>query len=129
MDKKDANSNEYKLAFSIRLKQVLKTIDEKLLSPSVLQREFNRRSRHTKVGVTAVQKWLSGDSIPQQEKLVVLATWLLVSAHWLRFGEESQELNSQELLRNDRLIKHYSQLSDRDKMIVEWLIENMIEHS
>src|SRR5690606_21037889 len=31
-------------------------------------------------------KWLVGEAIPTQEKIRALATWLGVSAEWLRFG-------------------------------------------
>jgi hypothetical protein len=34
-----------------------------------------------------VRRWLRGEAIPSQEKLQVLADWLKVEPHLLRFGE------------------------------------------
>lgn len=36
----------------------------------------------------AVRRWLQGEVIPTQDRLQVLAEWLDVDAHWLRFGEK-----------------------------------------
>lgn len=54
-------------------------------------REFNRRSNALPISVYAVRKWLAGEAIPTQDKLVILAEWLNVPAQWLRFGEKSAE--------------------------------------
>jgi hypothetical protein len=35
-----------------------------------------------------VRRWLLGETLPSQDKLVVLAEWLSVPPHLLRFGEE-----------------------------------------
>ena len=55
---------------------------------TAIAREFNRRSNDRPVSVYAVRKWLAGEAIPTQDKLVILADWLNVPAQWLRFGEE-----------------------------------------
>ncbi|WP_276204812.1 MULTISPECIES: transcriptional regulator [unclassified Halomonas] len=57
--------------------------------PSVLEREFNLRYWGKPITFQAVRRWLRGDSIPSQDKLQVLARWLLVDPHHLRYGDSS----------------------------------------
>jgi transcriptional regulator with XRE-family HTH domain len=75
------------IAFGERLKQSLSKAGHEL-RPAVLEREFNQRYWGTPVSVQAVRKWLLGQVIPTQDKLQVLAEWLQIDPHWLRFGEE-----------------------------------------
>jgi hypothetical protein len=56
-------------------------------SPTVLAREFNHRIAGSAITVHAARKWLVGEAIPTQEKLRILAEWLSVDVHWLRFGD------------------------------------------
>jgi hypothetical protein len=35
----------------------------------------------------AARKWLIGEAVPTQEKILILARWLNVPAAWLRFGD------------------------------------------
>lgn len=56
--------------------------------PVVLDREFNQRYWGKPVSVQAVRRWLNGEAIPTQDRLQVLAEWLNVDPHWLRFGEK-----------------------------------------
>ncbi|MFC0352954.1 transcriptional regulator [Chromohalobacter japonicus] len=58
--------------------------------PSVLEREFNLRYWGKPITFQAVQRWLRGDSIPAQDKLQVLAEWLRIEPHVLRYGDESE---------------------------------------
>jgi len=55
--------------------------------PIVLEREFNSRYWGRSVTFQAVRRWLKGEAIPSQEKLQVLAEWLKLEPHVLRFGE------------------------------------------
>lgn len=55
--------------------------------PSVLEREFNTRYWGRSVTLQAVRRWLRGEAIPSQDKLQVLADWLGVEPHLLRFGD------------------------------------------
>lgn len=57
--------------------------------PSVLEREFNSRYWGRSVSIQAVSRWLRGLSIPEQDKLQVLAEWLRVSPQALRFGDKA----------------------------------------
>lgn len=54
--------------------------------PAVLEREFNTRYWGRSVTLQAVRRWLRGEALPSQDKLQVLAEWLKVEPHELRFG-------------------------------------------
>jgi hypothetical protein len=77
-----------KAAFSRRLSKALCSAGLKLVSPTSVAREFNKRYNGKPVTTQGVRKWLSGEAIPSQDKVRVLAEWLRVSAQWLRFGDE-----------------------------------------
>ncbi len=57
------------------------------LRPVILEREFNTRYYGKSVTLQAVRRWLRGEAIPSQDKLQVLAEWLKVEPHALRYGE------------------------------------------
>ena len=59
--------------------------------PTVLEKGFNTRYWGRSVTVQAVMRWLRGEAIPSQEKLQVLAEWLKIEPHALRFGEQAAE--------------------------------------
>lgn len=80
------NSSKERLEFSGRLQQALRNAEYPPSSPTLLAREFNLRFEGHPVTVHAARKWLQGESIPTQEKLRALASWLDVPADWLRFG-------------------------------------------
>lgn len=54
--------------------------------PSVVERHFNERYWGTPITFQAVRRWLRGESIPEQDKLLVLADWLDVEPQVLRYG-------------------------------------------
>lgn len=78
-----------KQMFAERLKNAMKTAGYDVRS-SVLEREFNLRYWGKPITYQAVRRWLRGDSIPSQEKLQVLAHWLSIDPHQLRFGGVAQ---------------------------------------
>jgi len=78
--------NEAKM-FSQRLQESMLAAGYEV-RPVVLEREFNQRYWGKSVSVQAVRRWLLGDAIPTQDRLQVLAEWLNVDPHWLRFGEK-----------------------------------------
>lgn len=57
------------------------------IRPSTLEREFNLRYWGKPITFQAVRRWLRGDSVPSQEKLQLLAKWLRIDPHYLRYGE------------------------------------------
>jgi transcriptional regulator with XRE-family HTH domain len=79
-----------KTEFSQRLRKAIEDAGYSL-RPTVLEREFNTRYWGRSVTVQAVRRWLRGEAIPSQEKLQVLAEWLKVEPHALRFGEQAAE--------------------------------------
>ncbi|MFT3763234.1 MAG: hypothetical protein QM761_11660 [Pseudoxanthomonas sp.] len=60
--------------------------------PSVLEREFNLVYGGRPVTYQAVRRWLTGMSIPEQDKLQTLAEWLGVEPHVLRFGRKANRV-------------------------------------
>lgn len=54
--------------------------------PSVIEREFNLRWHGRSVSTQAAWSWLNAKSIPSQDKVQVLAEWLKIEPHVLRFG-------------------------------------------
>lgn len=85
------NSTQERLEFSERLQQALRNAEYSPNSPTQLAREFNVRFAGHPVTVHAARKWLQGESIPTQEKLRALASWLDVPADWLRFGNAAEQ--------------------------------------
>jgi transcriptional regulator with XRE-family HTH domain len=88
------SSSQERLAFSQRLQQALHNADHSPTSPTRLAREFNHHFNGHPVTAHAARKWLQGESIPTQEKLRALASWLDVPADWLRFGSLEQRRES-----------------------------------
>ena len=57
--------------------------------PTVLENNFNSRYWGESVTFQAVARWLRGEAIPSQEKLQVLADWLRIEPHVLRYGGQA----------------------------------------
>ena len=74
-----------KHAFAQRLSEAMEAAGHEA-RPSVLEREFNKRYWGKSMTRQGVRRWLVGQALPSQEKLVVLAQWLQVDPHVLRFG-------------------------------------------
>jgi transcriptional regulator with XRE-family HTH domain len=74
-----------KTEFAKRLRDAMTTAGYPV-RPSVLEKEFNSRYWGRSVTFQAVSRWLRGEAIPSQEKLQVLADWLGIEPHVLRFG-------------------------------------------
>lgn len=56
--------------------------------PAVLEREFNQRYWGKAVTLHGVRRWLLGETVPSQDKLLTLAQWLKVEPQTLRYGED-----------------------------------------
>lgn len=56
--------------------------------PAVLEREFNLRYWGKAMTLHGVRRWLRGETLPSQDKLLALADWLHVPPQQLRFGTE-----------------------------------------
>jgi transcriptional regulator with XRE-family HTH domain len=129
------NSSSEKLAFSERLRQLLATRHWPVNSPTWLAREFNLRFEGPSVSVQSASNWLSGNAIPSQDKLQILAAWLEVSSEWLRFGNEApadKVANHHRLYEGvrynlDDLPDKLAKLSPRQKQAVYDVVEAMLE--
>lgn len=86
----DATNEKLRVQFSERLKREFKRLGLPLTSPTNIASEFNKRYPAKKVVPQTVRKWLGGEAMPTQEKLLSLAEWLGVSPQWLRFGTGSR---------------------------------------
>lgn len=56
--------------------------------PAVLEREFNLHYWGKPMTLHGVRRWLLGETMPKQDKLEALAEWLMITPHYLRFGED-----------------------------------------
>ncbi|MEJ7804749.1 MAG: hypothetical protein WKG03_02360 [Telluria sp.] len=56
-------------------------------SPTAFTRAYNLRADGAAVSPHGARKWLRGEAVPTQEKILALARWLNVHAAWLRFGD------------------------------------------
>ena len=74
-----------KLEFSTRLRKALTDAGYEARAV-VVEREFNRRWWGRSISQQAAWSWLNAKSIPAQDKLQVLAEWLKIEPHLLRFG-------------------------------------------
>ncbi len=123
------NSLEERLAFSERLQQALSNANYSPRSPTELAREFNQRFNGQSVTVHAARKWLHGESIPTQDKLRALASWLDVLADWLRFGNENGkgkgpagQLSSVDL----RLLNSLQQLDEPQRQLAHEILRLIV---
>lgn len=48
-------------------------------------------SKSSPLSITAIRKWLTGDSFPSRENIIVLSKWLNVSPEWLEYGNSDTE--------------------------------------
>jgi len=62
--------------------------------PNVLEQHFNERYWGRSVTYQGARRWLMGLSIPEQDKLRVLAQWLGVEPQTLRYGTPAQVTNT-----------------------------------
>jgi transcriptional regulator with XRE-family HTH domain len=75
-----------KLDFSKRLMLALKRSHKPVDGAVELALQFNLRHPHDSITTQSAHKWLTGKSKPTTDKIETLASWLNVSAHWLRYG-------------------------------------------
>ena len=69
--------------------------------PAVLEREFNLRYMGKPMTLHGVRRWLLGESLPRQDKVLVLAEWLRVPPQQLRYGVEVEKRIQQQRARWD----------------------------
>lgn len=74
--------------------------------PAVLEREFNLRYPGKPMTLHGVRRWLLGEALPKQDKLMVLAEWLRIPPQQLRYGTEIDARIKQESARWDEGISY-----------------------
>lgn len=77
---------ELRLEFSKRLNEACDKAGVRSRGRAV---DIQKQLKHQKISVTttAIGKWLNGEAVPEQDKLLPLASWLSVSPSWLEYGE------------------------------------------
>ena len=56
--------------------------------PAVLERQFNLHYSGEPMTLHGVRRWLRGETLPNQDKLISLAKWLHIPPDELRYGAE-----------------------------------------
>jgi transcriptional regulator with XRE-family HTH domain len=115
--------------FSDRLNQALAAANYRPAGASLIAREFNLRFPDMAVTVHAVRKWIKGEAIPTQDKLVALAQWLGVKADWLRYdGEVSPSESSPRQFSGEdlRMLRDYQRLGSERKRIVDEIVQILL---
>lgn len=115
--------------FADRLNEALAAAHYQPVGASRIAREFNLRFPDRSVTVHAVRKWIKGEAIPTQDKLVALAQWLGVKADWLRYDgapalapNPAQPFSGEDL----RLLRDFQRLDSERKHIVDEIIQIML---
>jgi transcriptional regulator with XRE-family HTH domain len=76
-----------KKEFAQRLQMAAANASPAVTTATELSRHFSLRYKNGSVTPAAVRKWWDGIAFPSDDKLDVLANWLKVPKHWLRYGE------------------------------------------
>jgi len=76
-------------AFSNRLRTSLKNAGIDPNRPTELQRAFCAMQAGSSLAISTVSKWLTGDALPADGNMEVVARICNVSPHWLRSGQET----------------------------------------
>ena len=129
-DSRDRPNPTEQERFAQRLNQALDEARYQHAGASRIAREFNLRFPDKAVTVHAVRKWIKGEAIPTQDKLLALAQWLGVRADWLRFNGAEPAIesvhpsgfNGEDL----RLLRDFQRLSSERKHIVDQIIQLLL---
>ena len=65
--------------------------------PAVLEREFNLKYMGDPMTLHGVRRWLRGETIPAEDKLLVLARWLRIEPQVLRWGTAAKDIRKERL--------------------------------
>lgn len=127
MSKLSESKRSEQQGFSERLLKALARAGHEFPSSSHVAREYNVRYPSYAVTVHAVRKWLKGESIPTQDRLVLLATWLQVRPDWLRYNADSFQIDASvdEKVRMEQisLLRDVSLLHEDQKKLVAGLLD------
>ena len=79
--------NSTKQYFAKRLKDAMLALGLEP-KPAVLERQFNLHYSGEPMTLHGVRRWLRGETLPSQDKLISLAEWLRIPPDELRYGAE-----------------------------------------
>lgn len=122
-----------KTEFSQRLLAALKQAGVRGVSPTKLANDFNLQHQGKPISTQAAHKWLNGTSIPTQDKVRTLATWLNVSPEWLRYGDAGKK--SSGVLRQkvppyltleEQMLVDFRQLGTSQQIIARELVSTLL---
>jgi hypothetical protein len=120
-------AEQERTAFAQRLNAALAAADVPT-SATVVQREFNARNPEQPVTSHAARKWITGESIPSQQRLQILSSWLKVTPNWLRFGDDTKDIGGDALSVDEQmLLGSYRRLSARERKKLLALVQTMTE--
>ena len=79
------------------------------------------------ISIQSAHKWIAGTAVPRPERLTVLAKWLDVSEHWLRYGPDPKASNrltggTDRSLNSKDLARRIQALSEAQREIVDALL-------
>ena len=121
--------NNERAEFSKRLAEAMRAMGHEA-RPSVLCMQFNARYDGTPVRFQTAWRWLHGKSLPEQDKLVVLAQLLRTDPQTLRFGTEQRQAHALRMMWPDRvtprdqvLFEDFLALPVKQRDVVRGLIE------
>lgn len=96
---------------------------------AVLAREFNDRHLGKSVTLHGVRRWLVGEVIPPEDKLMTLARWLKVEPQHLLWGDEVKKAAKEKKtweqaldFREREIIEAFLTLSASQKKVVREMI-------
>lgn len=98
--------NKAKENFASRLQAAMRARGYEA-KPAVLEKQFNLHFNGEPMTLHGVRRWLRGETLPSQDKLIALAEWLRTPPDELRYGAEIK--NEIQLVRKnwDDAISHY----------------------
>lgn len=101
-------------------------------STTAFTRAYNLRANGAAVSPHGARKWLRGEAVPTQEKILALARWLNVQAAWLRFGDPENGaygLAGLEMLSDEHriLIQDVMSLSIPLQAIIRDFVDSMLK--
>lgn len=98
-------NDDPKRQFAHRLRTAMEAAGY-IAKPSVLEREFNLHWYGKPMTLHGVRRWLLGEAIPGQDKIVALAEWLGISPQALRYGTEVDRRIEERNTRLDEAIRY-----------------------
>lgn len=97
--------NTTKEKFAQRLKSAMEALGLEA-KPAVLERQFNLHYTGEPMTLHGVRRWLLGETLPSQDKLIALAEWLRIPPDELRYGAEIKTEIKQARQRWDEAISY-----------------------